>query len=453
VYPEETEEDPAGMYVLKSLPPMDRTFVPQDFIPQSREVFDGTLKKVIDFYQATQPEVVNQWREFSRSIPANNSAIDHLRDNPTSMRIPLKDLLFLNGDTDNSQAVADFHNKKRKQSEMVTVRSTDSVAWSRRGKKLCDDDPNSKLRVAIDCPPANYVSKNKKLAKQKNPRRRNNEKNKSNKKGNNRLQSQKFRSNSSDEGSSDSSSSSNSCEDCEDSSDDDENDESEEDDDEDQQSETQYVGDDEDLIAYSSSPGYYNHTTQIIQTDSSGGTTSHPYDTDDERIDKASYVHKRTNIQVPRYGNSLLYIDKKFVIQSTKNGDDSVTEHGTIVAVVCPADNPNSELFFKVYNQTVFPVRPSAYDDESAWKYIPCVELMKATNKSLKWEGGKPAGLGDSLVGMMVRRPFKINKKQKFFNGRVMEYLKAKNYKVLYEDGDERHETQEIVVKYLMYTF
>ena len=78
------------------------------------------------------------------------------------------------------------------------------------------------------------------------------------------------------------------------------------------------------------------------------------------------------------------------------------------------------------------------------------------SKKTIKWEGSNPALLGESLVGMKVRRPFKVDKEWIWFNGEVIQYLKSnkpKEYEVRYEDGDVRKEEKTNVVKYLMYTF
>ena len=173
-YPEATQEDPEGMYILQSLPPSDRELVPQEFIPNSRSVFDTTIRKIREVFTNTQPEVVRQWEEFALLVPSYNvSAKDHVRAHPNSMHIPFKDLLFSfspeerTGNNPSIQLGDDFQSsRKRKEfQEMPQLRSTDSILWSRRNKKLRSGDPNSYLRVAKNCPPAKYERKNNKKTK------------------------------------------------------------------------------------------------------------------------------------------------------------------------------------------------------------------------------------------------------------------------------------------------
>ena len=75
------------------------------------------------------------------------------------------------------------------------------------------------------------------------------------------------------------------------------------------------------------------------------------------------------------------------------------------------------------------------------------------SKKTIEWEGGNPGKVGDSLVGMYVRRPFKIGREWQWFNGQIDKYLKGNVYEVHYEDGDVVKEKESDVVKYLMYTF
>ena len=81
-YPEETVDEPEGMYIMQKLPPSDRVLVPQEFVSDSRSVFFATFKKVKEMFQATQPEVVLQWEQFAQRVPLNNSAEDYFRKNP-----------------------------------------------------------------------------------------------------------------------------------------------------------------------------------------------------------------------------------------------------------------------------------------------------------------------------------------------------------------------------------
>jgi hypothetical protein len=166
-FPEATQQDPEGLYILQSLPPPNRELLPQEFTSDSRSGFDATFRKIQELYTNLQPEVVRQWEEFALSVPSNDSVQDHLRDHPDSMHIPFRDLLFSfspeEGSANNNSAIQlgdDFQSsRKRKDIQMQQLRSTDSVSWSRRNKKLRKNDPNSGLRVANDCPPAIYESK------------------------------------------------------------------------------------------------------------------------------------------------------------------------------------------------------------------------------------------------------------------------------------------------------
>ena len=137
--------------------------------------------------------------------------------------------------------------------------------------------------------------------------------------------------------------------------------------------------------------------------------------------------------------------------------------YGKIAAIVCKSDDMFNELYFKFYDHSIHQAGPPpAYpttsndgcsSDESNWQYIKCNELM-GSKKTIKWEGSNPALLEESLVGMKVRRPFKVDKEWIWFNGEVIQYLKSnKEYEVRYEDGDVRKEEKTTVVKYLMYTF
>jgi hypothetical protein len=425
------------MYLLHSLPPPDRSFFPQEFIPNSRAVFDATLRKITDTYQSTQPEVVRQWQTFAQSVPLNDSAQEHLANNPLSMRIPFKDLLFTsseelmeNQSVDSNQNAS--HKRKLGEIQILRMRSTDSIAWSRRGKKLRPNDPNLSLRVSRDCPPARYVSKYSK-------------KNSSTTKicSNKTIigRRKKNRDNESSDDDDSSSSSGSSTNDGTNTSDDDDN----------ENNDDVYDGnipDDE--------PKNHHHDSADHNNDDDENDEEEVccnYDTDDEKVDENNYYHKRKNVQVARYGSALPYIGKIFSFAN------NTSRQGTIAAVVCQVGDSYNELYFKFYDHNIHQVCPDAYknDSKNVWEYIKCNELM-GSKKGLKWEGGNPGSIGESLVGMSVRRPFKVverttKKNWKWFNGEITHYLKGGMYTVQYEDGDVRDEKQSDVVMYLMYKF
>eukprot|EP01038_Epipyxis_sp_PR26KG_P013206 gene13206-17696_t len=352
-YPEETKDEPEGMYIMQKLPPPDRVLVPQEFISDSRSVFFATFKKVKETFQATQPEVVLQWEQFAQKVPLNNSAEDYLRSNPESMHIPFKNLLFsmdqsnnIADDSNNPSLAEYFQSKKRKQTEeIVQLRSTDSIAWSRRNKKLRKDDPNEDLRVAKDCALACYIYK-KKSSEQPTTATLNRQRKLIDKSKSQKQTKSKKHSESGSDG-------------------EEEDDYSEEDDDDD---------------------------------DDSYDNVALNYSSDVEKVDGNNYYHKRRNIQVKLYGSSALpYIGKIFQFVNS-----SLT--GTIAAVVSKADDPSNQLYFKFYDHKTHQICPDPYkacsDDsqKTNWQYIKCNELM-GSKKTIKWEGGNPASVGDSLVG------------------------------------------------------
>jgi len=470
-YPEATEEDPEGMYILQTLPPSDRELVPQEFTPNSRSVFDATFRKIREVYTNTQPEVVRQWEEFALLVPLQNaSAQDHVRAHPNAMRIPFKDLLFSfspeerAGNNPSIQLGDDFQSSRKRKDfqEMPQLRSTDSISWSRRNKKLRSDDPNSCLRVAKDCPPAKYERKNKKKTKANSSSPQNQTINLNDNKTvrSSRCQSSKLaaaarkttnRRNSNRSSSSDDEESDYSCY-----SDSDSRRSSHS-----ANSRSSSSGNNESYSGGESSDNNDDHSDDDDENDgpptSSGGTTSshqqqkRMYETDDEKLDKNQYYHKRNNVQVPRYGSALPYIDKVFQLVHS-----SGSRQGTIKAVVSLAGDPSNELHFKFYDQTLHDECPDSYasddDDGQIWQYIKCSELM-GSKKGLKWNGANPAGVGNALVGMMVRRPFRVDKNWTWFNGKVSKYLKKGYYEVTYDDGDVLTEKELDVVKFLMYTF
>jgi hypothetical protein len=469
-FPEATQQDPEGLYILQSLPPPNRELLPQEFTSDSRSGFDATFRKIQELYTNLQPEVVRQWEEFALSVPSNDSVQDHLRDHPDSMHIPFRDLLFSfspeEGSANNNSAIQlgdDFQSsRKRKDIQMQQLRSTDSVSWSRRNKKLRKNDPNSGLRVANDCPPAIYESKsnnnrrkNKTTTDSSSPQSETSLNNSSRKKTsssssrsqivkktNRRKKTCESSSESeSDSEASDHSCSSNSTNNCTtDGNNSRNNSGSENSDDDDHHSDAE-------------------KDNCSIASNRSGDTTSSQqhrmYETDDEKLDKDQYYHRRKNVQVARYGSALPYIDKVFQLTNS-----SGSRNGTIKAVVSCTGDPTNTLYFKFYDQTLYKECPDSFSStttseghDALWQYIKCSELM-GSKKGLKWIGGaNPGGVGGALVGMMVRRPFKIDKNWIWFNGHVSKYLNKGHYEVTYEDGDVLPEKELDVVKFLMYTF
>ena len=299
-----------------------------------------------------------------------------------------------------------------------------------RNKKRRANDPNKDLRVAKDCAPAHYVSKKQKSSANDDGQRKNNSADFDNSPNylNNRRRINKTKKSQEE---SDHSSSSDS---------DDENDYAEED--EDEYSEDSSEDDEDNEEEDNNEDDHHNDSSNIN------------YNTDDEKVDENNYYHKRMNVNVRSYGSTLPYIGKVFQFVNSDS-------RGTVAAVVCKVGDPSNELYYKFYDHKTHLKCPDAYktsdgnNDDSQmkyWQYIKCNELM-GSKKTIEWEGGNPGKVGDSLVGMYVRRPFKIGREWQWFNGQIDKYLKGNVYEVHYEDGDVVKEKESDVVKYLMYTF
>jgi len=70
-YPEASNEEPEGMYIMQKLPPVDRIINPMAFVSDGRATFNATMNKIESHFGATQPDVVESWRNFEQRIPVN----------------------------------------------------------------------------------------------------------------------------------------------------------------------------------------------------------------------------------------------------------------------------------------------------------------------------------------------------------------------------------------------
>jgi hypothetical protein len=429
-YPEETLNDPEGMYVLQRLPPPDRSFVPQGFISGSRNEFVSTLSKITETFGSSQPEVVTVWNEFAVNVPLNDNVQDYIRQKPEQFIIPFKEILFSGVDVDNTAQIAEFISKKRNaRPEIPKMRSNDSITWSRRGKKPQPNDPNhNKLRVPVDAPATSYVNKSTKrnrnsaLALMEEGDEVPNQKTK---------RVKKISRPSSD-------------------------------DDDDSDHFSEHSDDDGDASRSQTIDQQENEECDDNDDDDEEDEYGVDYITDDEKVDANSFYFKRTKVEVKGFGSSLIFINRIFSVTNLSKGSELFRSAlGTIVkakvyGVACKKDDDddNHQLYFKIYEYDHQQSSVSdLYKENDSCRYVLCQELMSQTNaKAIKWEGGNPASLGQSLIGTQVRRPFKIDKVWRWFNGTVKSYLKSKKYCVLYEDGDEVDESEKDVVKYLVYT-
>jgi len=329
-------------------------------------------------------------------------------------------------------------NKRKRAALQQVIRSTDSVTWSRRNKVISKDDPNaSKLRVAVDCPAAHYRSKRNSTSGGGNNKRM--------KKVNKTTKKKLISHYSSDDNE-------------DDNDDNDDRDNNVEDDDGNEEEEEEHNSDDGSKSHDESDKSSQQNDIEDDENDNDDSTEM-GYQTDDSILDANKYYHIRTYGQVPKFGSSLPFIGKTFnVINSSKLNESMAKslngmQSCKIVAVVAKSGDINTNLHFKIFDPSIHRVPPSNSSDHP-WRYVDCKELMGNQNKlAIHWEKGHPTKLGELLVGMKVRRPFKINREWVFFNGEITAYLNKNLYNVLYEDGDLRQEKEIDVIKFLISLF
>ena len=88
-YPASTPHQPAGMYVLQSVPPIGVHMEPEPFVPGSRALLEEVVNKVDKRFGTSHPETLAEWEDFKDILaPQSDDANEYCREN--GLNIPLK---------------------------------------------------------------------------------------------------------------------------------------------------------------------------------------------------------------------------------------------------------------------------------------------------------------------------------------------------------------------------
>jgi hypothetical protein len=139
-FPEATESEPAGMYLLQRLP--TGILKAESFVEGSRKELERVVSRIQSHYAPTKhgvgalPDVGNmchgdpivaEWFDFAANIaPLTDDVDEYCQHEP--LYIPFLQELF----SDNAQEVAAKKNPKRIATDLPEVEALDSVMWSRR---------------------------------------------------------------------------------------------------------------------------------------------------------------------------------------------------------------------------------------------------------------------------------------------------------------------------------
>jgi hypothetical protein len=123
---------PGGLFILQQLP-SGKPLLPMPFTADGRTEFDCFFKKIKEMFRS-QPDVIQQWNDWSTIIPASDDAFEYVNSAKSTWWVPLNDRLFQISQF--NEAVVSVTTKNRSTvDELRQFYSTDSVQWSQRGMK------------------------------------------------------------------------------------------------------------------------------------------------------------------------------------------------------------------------------------------------------------------------------------------------------------------------------
>lgn len=477
-FPEATDQDPGGMYVLQQLPSV-KSILPQGFIAGSRKAFEKTMQFIQSKFEKNAPDVVTSWKEFSKLVPTSDDADQYLAENPGALHIPFHELLF-NGILVNGEGIAikPVTVASKKKHSLPLVRSSDSINWSRRGKTFKDGDPNiNKTRVGLHVPPAKFVigaacNRAKRAEKQRCQRNVKSVCRQSKERSDDEYFDIHYGESEKQNQSSDlhvvcvvgkkrrrrSQAHHTSIIDS-DSSEDEAGSLHEDHAQQQQQSanshvrcssiiysesevESENLPKDNDCLAIDQ-PQPVTRTSFVddVITTVNSSDDEMGYVTDTSKTDGNNFVQRSRKFIVPKFGNTKVYIGRCFQFSKLEgitiikfHPREFLIQHWyLIIGIVTLKTDAEESLYFKII---------SIFQEEELLFYIPSVNLMamnsfKKTKFNITWKGANPTNLSFSLVGRKVRKEFEMEDLTKrFFVGTVTELKSTRRYVVKFDDGD-----------------
>jgi hypothetical protein len=131
--PSATDTQPAGMYILQSLPLRSTAIKPVGFVADSQMLYRNFLRRVKE--NNLFRHVQEQWELFDRLIPVNDDVNQYILSERSTWHVPLRDALFESTICDTATHVPVRISKPRIEgpASLRQVYSTSSVKWSQRG--------------------------------------------------------------------------------------------------------------------------------------------------------------------------------------------------------------------------------------------------------------------------------------------------------------------------------
>lgn len=172
-------------------------------------------------------------------------------------------------------------------------------------------------------------------------------------------------------------------------------------------------------------------------------------ETDWDETDSKGFVRKRSDFNVPKYGNAAIYIGQEFkVMEAFKKHanfvfpDGKIMERGKIASVLAKkidrgetSSSSDEVLYFTYYDLDKHRHPPPT--GSSDWKYVKCEDFLtiNVKKKMVKWTADKDV-TGVRLIGRRVCIQWSNDK---FYRGTITNYKSSNNsYQVSFDDGDEK---------------